>query len=352
MPEISVIIPVYNAEKYIARCLDALIQQTFRDIEVICIDDGSPDNCPQILDDYANKDSRIRVIHQQNAGTAAARNHGLDVAHGKYIMFSDNDDWYEPNMCEFMHDTIEKYNVALVGTHAIFHAETRTQTKRVGSIGVIPQGFYKLNDFSFLALDGILWNKIFRKDIIDKYNIRLPLLACIDDYAFVKKYQIAINEEMNGMASVYYTPVKLYNYILREDSGMGKLKKNPELYGDKYFDTLRIYEDIYEFLQRHNLWDQNQKLFKFAYLTFIRYNWIDLPVSLRPRYLQVIREFVKSSQITNWNGVYNNWMMKQIVQGRDSTASRAVFLWLYLCPKLFRLYGYLTVYRMLSGNAK
>lgn len=352
MPEISVIIPVYNAEKYIARCLDALIQQTFRDIEVICIDDGSPDKCPQILDDYANKDSRIRVIHQPNAGAGPARNKGLDAAAGKYIMFCDSDDWYEPTMCEFMRDTIEKHNVALVGTHAIFHAESRTQTKRVGSIGVIPNGLYKLNDFSILALDGILWNKIFRKDVIDKYNIRLPELKYLIDYPFIKKYQIAAHEEMNGKASVYYTPARLYNYNLNETSIIGKLKQNPEQYGDRYFDCIRTYEDIYHFLQTNNLWGKYQKLYKFAYLTFIRYNWIDLPVSLRSRYLEVIREFVKSSQITNWDGLYNNWMMKQIVQGRDSTASLAVSLWLYLCPKLFRLYGYLTIYRKLFGNTK
>ena len=347
MPEISIIIPVYNAEKYIARCLDALIQQTFKDIEIICIDDGSSDSSPQILDDYANKDSRIRIIHQPNAGAGPARNKGLDAAAGKYIMFCDSDDWYEPTMCEFMRDTIEKYNVALVGTHAIFHAETRTQTKRVGSIGVIPPGLYKLNDFSMLALDGSMCNKIFRKSILEQFQIRIPDLKYVEDYAFIKMFQIAAHKAMNGNASVYYSPANLYNYNLNNVSLIGKLKENPELYGDKYFDSIRTYEHIFYFLQRHNLWEENQKLFKFAYLTFIRYNWIDLPASLRPRYLEVIRDFVKSSQITNWDGLYNNWMMKQIVQGRDTTASRAISLWLYLSPKLFRLYGYLTIYRKL-----
>lgn len=102
MAEISVIIPVYNAEKYIAGCLDALCAQTFGDIEVLCVDDGSTDGSGSILAEYAGKDPRIRVLPQANSGPAAARNLGLKNAGGRYVMFCDADDSYRPDCCERM----------------------------------------------------------------------------------------------------------------------------------------------------------------------------------------------------------------------------------------------------------
>lgn len=99
---ISVIVPVYKVEPYLRKCVDSILAQTYTNLEVILIDDGSPDNCPAICDEYAVKDSRIKVIHQQNAGVSAARNAGLDAATGEYIGFVDSDDWIEPDMYEVM----------------------------------------------------------------------------------------------------------------------------------------------------------------------------------------------------------------------------------------------------------
>lgn len=98
MPELSIIVPVYKVEKYLPKCIDSILAQTFRDFELILIDDGSPDNCGAICDEYAARDSRIKVIHQANAGVSAARNAGLDIASGTYLGFVDSDDWIEPEM--------------------------------------------------------------------------------------------------------------------------------------------------------------------------------------------------------------------------------------------------------------
>ncbi|MDR0869207.1 MAG: glycosyltransferase [Planctomycetaceae bacterium] len=100
MPKVSFVIPVWNAEKYLPECLDSIRNQTLRDIEVIAVDDGSPDNCPQILDEYAAKDSRLKVIHQKNAGVSAARNAAYPYLRGEYTLFVDADDWIEPDLCE------------------------------------------------------------------------------------------------------------------------------------------------------------------------------------------------------------------------------------------------------------
>ena len=105
-PLISVIVPVYNVEPYLRRCIDSILAQTYENLEIILVDDGSPDRCGEICDEYARLDRRIRVIHQENSGVSAARNAALAVAEGEYIGFVDSDDWIEPNMYEEMYEAI------------------------------------------------------------------------------------------------------------------------------------------------------------------------------------------------------------------------------------------------------
>ena len=114
MPLFSIIIPVYNVEKYLNKCVDSVLNQTFTDFEVILVDDGSPDNCPAICDSYAEKDKRVRVIHKQNGGLICARKSGLEAARGDYIGFVDSDDWIEENMYELFADMIKKYSPDMV----------------------------------------------------------------------------------------------------------------------------------------------------------------------------------------------------------------------------------------------
>ena len=109
MIKISVIIPVYNVEQYLPKCLDSVLNQTLKDIEIICINDESPDNCAQILEEYQKRDSRIIILNQKNSGQGSARNRGLEIAKGKYIQFLDSDDFYEPTCCEEMYNLMEQH---------------------------------------------------------------------------------------------------------------------------------------------------------------------------------------------------------------------------------------------------
>lgn len=118
-PNVSIIIPVYNVEQYLVRCVDSALSQTLDDIEIILVDDGSPDASPQICDDYARRFQNVSVIHKQNGGLASARNAGLKIAKGKYIFFLDSDDWLEPDGMEVLFDTAERYQVDLVKYRAI-----------------------------------------------------------------------------------------------------------------------------------------------------------------------------------------------------------------------------------------
>ena len=109
-PKISVIVPVYKVEKYLDRCVESIVNQTYKNLEIILVDDGSPDNCPVMCDEWAEKDERIRVIHKENGGLADARNAGMNIATGDYIGFVDSDDWIEPNMYEVLLKNALKYD--------------------------------------------------------------------------------------------------------------------------------------------------------------------------------------------------------------------------------------------------
>lgn len=113
-PKISVIIPVYNVEKYLHRCVDSILNQSLQDFEIILVNDGSTDSCPEICDKYVQQDERIRVIHKQNARVAAARNDGIKVAQGEFISLIDSDDWIEPTMLEEMYSTATKFGCDFV----------------------------------------------------------------------------------------------------------------------------------------------------------------------------------------------------------------------------------------------
>ena len=107
---ISVVLPVYNVERYIIKCMNSVLSQTYKNIEIILVDDGSQDRCPEICERYAKKDKRVKVIHKENGGLSDARNAGIKVANGEYITFIDSDDYVDNDYVEFLYNTIEKTN--------------------------------------------------------------------------------------------------------------------------------------------------------------------------------------------------------------------------------------------------
>lgn len=175
MPELSIIVPVYKVEKYLPKCIDSILAQTFRDFELILIDDGSPDNCGAISDEYAARDSRIKVIHQANAGVSAARNAGLDIASGTYLGFVDSDDWIEPEMYATMIATAKEKQVdVMVCGHSIYEENGNLQYTKMPTEGIITKNelvssIYRVPN----PLEGVCWNKIFLRKKVKR--VRYPL---------------------------------------------------------------------------------------------------------------------------------------------------------------------------------
>lgn len=172
---VSIIVPVYNVELYIKKALDSLINQTFKDIEIICVNDGSTDNSYEIMKEYANKDSRIVCLNQENQGVSIARNSGLNVAKGTYIMFADPDDWLELDAVEQAYNAIIEQNVDVLRFgYYCYVNETEKYKKRV--VKIFEDTEYtdpiQLKDLrSFVAC---IWDKIYKKEFIVKNQIKFP----------------------------------------------------------------------------------------------------------------------------------------------------------------------------------
>lgn len=185
-PEISIIVAIFNAEKYIHRCLDSIINQTFKDFEVLLIDDGSTDNSGKICDEYALKDNRFRIIHKENGGVSSARQCGVDSARGKYSIHVDSDDWVEADYLKALYYKIVKDNADICFCQYILEYEN---CERFPPFYEFDSKQFKNPIDSLLPIYGTgMWNKLIKHDLYHKCNIKFPASLTIgeDSYVLVK----------------------------------------------------------------------------------------------------------------------------------------------------------------------
>ncbi len=209
MPKVSVIVPVYNVEKYLDRCINSILHQTFTDFELILVDDGSPDNCGKICDEYARKDNRVVVIHKQNAGVSAARNTGIDKACGEYIMFVDSDDYIDAKMLEGM--------LSNSSADIIFCGLQYVDTNKNIIKKCVSKEFYNIDRATFTnehflsvrkksIINGPC-NKLLKKVIIESNNIRFnEELSICEDGLFVMHF-------LHNCATYTNIDSSYYNYV-------------------------------------------------------------------------------------------------------------------------------------------
>lgn len=212
-PLLSIIVPVYNVEAFLPICVDSILAQTYTNIEVILVDDGSPDNCGKICDDYANKDNRITVIHKENGGLSDARNAGIEIANGEYIWFVDSDDYILFDCLNVLISEISDNSLDLLSFNfqKITPEGVKIQTNiNYGSRSRIINGVKLLNSYTVISN---AWMYIFSKKIIDKYNLRFIKGIYHEDEAFTTVY-ISYVERYKHLDDI------VYGYLVRSDSIM------------------------------------------------------------------------------------------------------------------------------------
>ena len=219
LPLISIIVPVYNVKNYLEKCLQSICGQTYKNLEIILIDDGSSDGSGELCDLFAQRDGRIKVIHQTNAGQSAARNRGLAVAQGEFLGFVDSDDWIEPDMYEFLYCLLKE-------NEADISICSHCRDKDGGSVVKYASGkqfvFTRDEGIRALAVDkhirNYVWDKLYKRCLFS--DIAFPLNRIFEDIAI--SYQVFYKAE-----NIVMRDLPKYHYVIREGSAM-QGKYNPQ----------------------------------------------------------------------------------------------------------------------------
>lgn len=253
-PAVSVIVPCYKTERWLPACMDSLLKQTCSDAEFICIDDGSPDNCGAVLEEYAKKDSRVKVIHRENAGPSAARNAGLEAARGEYVAFLDSDDYFVPNAIKSMLKRARETDADLVFANSKSCSEdddTPYGNPFLINFRVMPgtQPFRAEDcaDTVFQLTLPVIWGILFKKSLIDNAGLRFPPLKRNEDVPFftaavIRAKKIAVLTEI--------TVIHRQNY-----SGLEASKDDGPLI---FLDAFRF---AYEDLLANGVWETYRESF-------------------------------------------------------------------------------------------
>ena len=228
MPQISIIIPIYNTERYLSDCLDSVINQTIQDIEIICVNDGSTDNSAQIIEEYALKDNRIKVLHKENGGQTSSRRAGLELATGEYIGFVDSDDWIDSDMYEKMLSIAERYQVDMVSSG--YYLEGNYTTKHLDTV---EYGLYDADNIQDLrdntiycvqrketGLRGSMCCKIFKR------NILMDTIKMVPDSISIAEDKMSVITYMLYCNSAYVMPEAFYHWVIHQGSMSRRADEN------------------------------------------------------------------------------------------------------------------------------
>lgn len=247
---VSIIIPIYNVEKYLSRCLNSLINQTLKNIEIICINDGSTDNSYNILNEYAKKDNRIIIINQSNLGQSYARNKGLDIAKGEYIGFVDSDDWVDLDFFEKLYNAAKDNDcdIAVAGIIRLhnLHKKFHLKINKLCVTRDVNEKFF-LCDVPNLSY---IWNKIYKKSVFDKFKFRFKEGMIYEDVILTPK----LLYYMNSLVTV---PKINYYYWRRFNSTV--TQKNEKALKDAEIAN-KIAE---EFIKEKNISIQKEETYRF-----------------------------------------------------------------------------------------
>lgn len=270
MVEISVVVPVFNVEKYLSECLDSIINQTFKDIEILCINDGSTDNSLNILNKYMEIDNRIKIINQENSGLGASRNRGMELAKGKYIFFIDSDDYIELNTLMELYEICENKELDFVICQVKNYDEENGEffTSDYFDMPILSKTVQD-NVFNYKDVSNILpninvvaWNKLYNLNFIKKSGARFSEDLIFEDNVFFWNL-------LFSAARIYFYQKYLYIYRRRVSSITSSGSKN-------LIDTIEIHNQIFDVFKKYGVFEAYEKFLfnKKVSLIFIRFEEI------------------------------------------------------------------------------
>ncbi len=308
-PKVSVILPIYNQEKYLAKALDSLKNQTLKETEFICVNDGSRDNSLNILKEYEKNDKRIKIIDQNNQGCGSARNNGLKIAKGEYIAFLDPDDWFEPEALEVLYKKSKKQNCdvlvfnfnkvddsgSLLGS---FNLKKRLQR----FFNIKEDENFNWRDIKPRVLGGLhpaSWNKLYKRDLIKKHNLHFAKSNLAEDNVFV--FGATLNAKNIG-----YSDKCLYNYVIHKNSAIRSRS-------DKNFCIFRSIDSVKKLITNLGLNNELKNEYDGYILRFLSYHIKQ--IKSVPKFLKICEKRLTPHQSRMINERYNaNLMLAPIIE--------------------------------------
>lgn len=286
-PLLTVVIPVYNVEKYLRKCLDSVVNQTFKRLKIICVNDGSTDSSLDILKEYASADPRIEIIDKKNGGQSSARNAGLQITKTDYVAFVDSDDWIEPDTYQMTMSHVEDSDIVLFGTNVVGDAIMDKRESDTEYYRVKYAGRQKLTDPIRLNMDVSVWNKIYRTDIINSINLRYPEGMLYEDYYFFWNYILRCEY-------AYFVTDKKYNYLRREGSTMARTFKKSK----RAEEHLEIFIKTYRDINGSNGWKGHDDVLESMFLNCFWFAYINVPNSRKINVLKKGTDYAKEIKIS------------------------------------------------------
>ena len=286
----SIIVPVYNVEKFLRESLDSIVAQTLKDFEVICVNDGSTDNSLEILNEYAKSDFRFKIISQENQGQGVARNNAIDIAQGKYLLFVDPDDFIESNTLEVLYNKFHETDVDIIqfdyatckedGTHK--RVETfKKRLKKYFNYSIKNNQIFNWHEIKKKNLEKmflVIWDKAYKTCFIKKYNIRFAPNKIGEDQLFSISSIFSTNK-------ILYVDIPFYHYRMRFGSSLNKVS-------DENFCVFENIKLLKDFLVTNNLFGEYESSFEKYLSTALCWNYANIPPVSSEKYLNKCRELL------------------------------------------------------------
>ncbi len=319
--EISLIIPIFNVEKYLRKCLDSILSQTFSDFEVICVDDASTDGSWEIIEEYVQKDSRFIGFKQSHAGAGASRNAGIELARGKYIQFLDADDYFEPNMLEELHSRAETYgsDLTVCSSRKVDDEGNITESGNPNSpINLSktplerPFNKWDFKEDIFSLMTPVPWNKLYLKSLITTNSIEFPEIDICEDIAFVHACTACANK-------ILVFPQELINYRYNRPGGMAT-------YRTKYtIDVVKSCIVLREFLKSKGLYSELYDAFIKAFKTHIRWEIAQCNDEEYQNFLEEFKKLMPDDWILFESALRKDYITAEYL--KNFIGNRKVMLW-------------------------